>query len=72
MSAQKSAMKFLKSQDITKDGWTDDFLDSIPDLFARGFLSAHIGTLNECFSYEDEEFREELLKVCNWTIWNVS
>jgi hypothetical protein len=68
---QKKTILAIMAADISQDDWQHPIINAIWQPYARGYLDAKIGALNDasvCFS--DELFREELLKYCQNDIWN--
>lgn len=59
----------LKSADINRDDWWYRIIKSIPDLYARGRLEAEIESRSGTLRSDTEDFRDEIIEVCNWDIW---
>ena len=61
----------LKDADISQDGWEDLIINGLPDRYAAGYLQRYTETMDEALGRDEEEFREELIHVCeNFNIWN--
>jgi len=61
----------IKNADILGDDmWWDNILDAMTDKFAKGYLSAQAEKIGNNFSFSSEDFREEILEVCDWNIWD--
>lgn len=68
---QKKTILAIMAADISQDDWEYPIIDAIWQPYARGYLDAKIGALNDAnVSFNDELFREELLKYCQYDIWN--
>lgn len=67
---KKKIIAQIKNADISHDGWAYKVVDNCEDKYAAGYLAATIAKINEYHSQDEELFREELLEVCNFGIWN--
>lgn len=68
---KEEVIKRIREADITQMEWEYAFLNIMTDKYAKGYLEATIGQLNnEGMSYSSEDFRNELLETCEWDIWN--
>lgn len=70
--SRQSALDALDEADISQDGWVEDWLGSINNKYARGYLQAKVYQLNGAVGYLSEEFRECLRGFCQGQrIWSV-
>ena len=68
---QKKTILAIMAADISQDDWFVPIINAIWQPYARGYLDAKIGALNDTDTdFRDESFREELLKYCQYDIWN--
>lgn len=51
--------------------WWQPLVAQLEDRFAAGYLSAQVEKMNGYLSSTDQEFKEELLKVAKWEIWDI-
>lgn len=71
MSQKTETIHKFRIADIRDDDFPQCVLRTIEDKYARGFLSAKVSQMNdEDRDYREEEFREDLIEVCNWDIWD--
>lgn len=66
---QKQAIKAIKKADITEYGWCSDIVDQLDSQYAQGYLSARMCTMSDHLSSDDEEYREMVLEIMEYTIW---
>lgn len=67
---KEEVIKKIKEADISQIDWQYGFLDIMTDNYAKGYLQATMSKLNsEGVDYCSEDFRSELLEVCEWDIW---
>ena len=69
MSEQKTIIKKIKKADIEDCSWFDNILEEITDKYAKGYLTKSAEILGNTYDSSDEEYREELLEVCEYNIW---
>jgi hypothetical protein len=68
---QKKTILAIMAADIQQDDWYVPILDSVWQPYARGYLDAAVNFLNTLDNdLHDEDFREQLLEVCQFDIWN--
>ena len=71
MTSKQKIIATIKFTNIKVQDWYEYIIPEIEDLYARGYLSAKISEYNESGSCMDEEdFREYLLRICEWDIWD--
>lgn len=66
---KKEIIKLIEQADIKEDDWHEAILEKVTNDFARGYLTAMLGTWNGMLSCHDEEFQEQFIKYCHWNIW---
>lgn len=69
MTEQESTIKKLQDADITVDDWVVPIIGGLEDKYAKGYIACEIGIFGEYYGSSTEDFREELIKVCQYDIW---
>lgn len=70
MEEKDRILDLIKNADISNMFWADDIVDTIENKYAKGYLKAKLGTLNEFLTTDSEYYRIELLEYCEYDIWN--
>jgi hypothetical protein len=68
----KDAKEFLKAvndADISDSAWFDSILSKIENDYARGYITRYAEELGNVLSPTDEEYRESLQELAEYTIW---
>lgn len=67
---KQEAIEAIKISDIKNEtDWIYNIILSIDDRYAAGYLMAKAENLGESISSSDEMFRDELLTMIDWDIW---
>ena len=68
---KNEAILFAKEADLEKSEWVDELIDSLKRTYpyAAGYLTCKVSQLNESLSWDDEEFREEIISTLESSIW---
>lgn len=69
MNEKDRIIQLLETADIQKDDWEFSILNSNTDLYAKGYIRASLSKINEYEYSNVEEYRQQLINVCNWNIW---
>ncbi len=67
---QERITDLIKNADLSVDGWTEEIINGCTDRYAAGWLDANVSRLNGNWDERDEDYRDELLEVCRYNIWN--
>ena len=70
MEEKLKIIELIKNADISKDFWSYDILETIQNKYAKGYLTAKLGELNESLCEDQEDWREDFLSACEHNIWN--
>lgn len=71
MNTQDEVITAVKAADITADDWQVAVFEAIANLYARAYIEGYMSRFNGVLDYSSEEFRDEILNVCLWDIWNI-
>lgn len=72
MSEQEIIIHMIEKADIENvQCWFDVVLSNIRNQYAKGYLTAKAEQLLRSFSEDEEEFREELIRISSYdSIWD--
>lgn len=59
----------LTEANISVLDWEQEIVTRVSDLYARGYLTCKMEHLFNHLRSNDEEFREEMISFCDYTIW---
>jgi hypothetical protein len=61
----------IKRADVRQTDWHCEIIDSINDMFARGYITARVEGMDDAgISFNSEAFRRALLTIAEYSIWN--
>lgn len=68
---KEKVIELVKSADISQYGWFDDIVKPLlKGTYAGGYLDAKVEDLGNSLSSSDEEYRDEILEICDYDIWD--
>lgn len=69
MSEREQIIAAIKAENIKQDGWELNILQRITDRYVLGVARTKMSQISDVYSYDEEEFREELIAVCERVPW---
>lgn len=66
---RNAIINLIRNANIQQSGWVESILDQCQDKFAQGYLAAKIENLDDAYSRQEENYREDLLLICEYDIW---
>jgi hypothetical protein len=69
MSEREQIIAAIKAEDIKQEGWELTILQRIKDRYVLGVVRTKMSQISDVYAYDEEEFREELIAVCERVYW---
>lgn len=66
---KEETIEYIKTVDIKAVEDWQDCLETIDNLFARGYMACFSSRLLNNLGPDDEEYREEILSALHYNIW---
>lgn len=70
MEEKSRIIDLIQNADISNMFWADDILDTVESKYAKGYLKAILGNLNQSLPTTCEDYRTEFMHACYHDIWN--